>query len=102
MRRAANQEETTTDQGSEEKIPPMSSSPQVIQMESSPKMYRKEYLENQYVDLPSANTTHSHEKVSAYNPVYYGNGEVDIGKTNERHLVTTPPAYLGNPASTFF
>ncbi len=95
---------TTNDQIIEEKVPSSriidSSSPQVIPMECSPKMYRKQYLENHYVE--QATNNHSKPGVAGYNP-YFGNGEeVDIGITNDCQYVTTPPAYLGSPASGYY
>ena len=60
-------------------------SPEVIQMEGSPKMYRKGQKENQYIMTQHIDTT------TAYNPSFtQENGTV--------HLVTTPPAYMESPS----
>ena len=85
-------------------------SPEVIQMDNSPRMYRKvePKVENQYVAYPHntagySNAHYRHVQPSAYSP-YYQNEETDNGVlsvNDERQFVTTPPAYLGNPAPQY-
>ncbi len=72
-----------------EKEPPTlgKMSPEVIQMEGSPKMYRKAQKENQYLITQQQNIDTT---AAAYNPSFnQENGAV--------HFVTTPPAYMGSP-----
>ena len=79
-------------------------SPEVIQqMESSPRMYRKAQIENQYMIVQSKQNSTGHS-TAAHNPTYFTVKEDDEvpATVDDRQFVTTPPAYLGSPASRFY
>ena len=112
------EQERNKSPGSDEKVPDATLggggggtiSPEVIQMESSPKMYRKAQIDNQYVAShlyqPRKQNHHSNAtttSTAAYNP-YITREENDYTLTpsSDGRVATTPPAYLGNPASRFY
>lgn len=73
-------------------------SPEVIQMESSPKMYHKEF-EPHFVPQDDIKTgNYYHHQPAAYNPAY-GSG---FRGNDDRTFSTTPPAYMGQPATNRF
>lgn len=80
-------------------------SPDVIQMESSPKMYRKRQFEDAYVSQSNQyHQNHKFNHTAAYNPYIINEEGEDIAvlASNQRQFVSTPPAYLGNPATRFY
>lgn len=84
-------------------IPYTTTSPEVVMMESSPKMFRRGVPQREHpiVSYPSnsfQNNMIYPPKPSAINP-YFPNDQLPSSTENE--CVTTPPAYMGYPAPQY-